>query len=191
MTEYFEVIERDGAARIGDLRLQPSITTPALIDDVLVDSGSAWTEERDVPDGDEETLTVLPHRAFPAGTPEAVQTAFESHYPDVSYPSAAVVSAETAADHGTDAYVISGTPGLAGHSEAFVDAIVETRNEIPPDAGLYLPGIATPGNLATLASAGGDLFDTDRAVVRGTQGWYLTPHGEYRLDDLDELPCSC
>ncbi|MFW5956172.1 MAG: archaeosine synthase subunit alpha [Halorhabdus sp.] len=191
MTEYFEVIDRDGAARIGDLRLQSSITTPALIDDVLVDAGSAWIEERDVPDGDEETLTVLPHRAFPAGTPAEVQSAFEPDYPAVDYPSAAVVSAETAADHGTDAYVLSGTPGLAGHSEALVDAIVETRTEIPPDAGLYLPGIATPGTLAMLASVGADLFDTDRAVVRARQGWYLSAHGEYRLDDLDELPCSC
>ncbi|WEL22442.1 archaeosine synthase subunit alpha [Halorhabdus sp. BNX81] len=191
MTEYFEVIDRDGAARIGDLRLAASITTPALIDDVLVDAGDLWTEDRQVPDGSDDELTVLPHRGFPAGTPEEVQTAFDPAVPDVEYPSAAVISPETAADHGTDAYVLAGGAGLVGHSEAFVDAIVETRESIPPDAGLYLPGVATPGNVATLAYAGVDLFDTDRAVVRGTQGWYLTRDGEYRLADLDELPCSC
>ncbi|WP_136688199.1 archaeosine synthase subunit alpha [Halorhabdus amylolytica] len=191
MTEYFEVIDRDGAARIGDLRLAESITTPALIDDVLTDAGSLWTADRSVPDGDEETLTVLPHRGFPAGTPDEVQTAFDPAVPDIEYPTAAVVTPETAADHGTDAYVLSGGSGLVGHSEAFVDAIVATRESIPPDAGLYLPGVATPGNVATLAYAGVDLFDTDRAVVRGTQGWYLTPDGEFRLDALDELPCAC
>ncbi|MFB6202705.1 MAG: tRNA-ribosyltransferase, partial [Halorhabdus sp.] len=121
MTEYFEVIGRDGAARIGDLRLDASITTPALVDDVLSDAGSLWTADRQVSEGDEETLTVLPHRGFPAGTPEEVQTAFDPAVPDIDYPSAAVVSPGTAADHGTDAYVLAGGPGLVGHSEAFVD----------------------------------------------------------------------
>ena len=191
MTEYFEVIDRDGAARIGDLRLAESITTPALIDDVLADAGSLWTADRSVPDGDEGALTVLPHRGFPAGTSDEVQDAFDPDHPDVPFPSAAVVSPETASDRGTDAYVLSGAQGLIGHSEAFVEAIVDVRESIPPDAGLYLPGVATPGNVATLAYAGADLFDTDRAVIRGTQGWYLTPDGESRLDDLDELPCAC
>ncbi|QGN06339.1 tRNA-ribosyltransferase [Halorhabdus sp. CBA1104] len=191
MTEYFEVIDRDGAARIGTLRLADAITTPALVDDVLEETGSLWSGEQAVPDGDESTLSVLPHRAFPAGTPTEVQTAFEPNYPDVAFPSAAVVSPETAGDHGTDAYVLAGASGFTGHSAAFVEAIIATREAIPPDAGVYLPGIATPGNVATLAAAGADLFDTDRAVVRGTQGWYLTADGEYRLDNLDELPCAC
>ncbi|WP_181685711.1 archaeosine synthase subunit alpha [Halorhabdus salina] len=191
MTEYFEVIDRDGAARIGDLRLADSLTTPALLDDVLEEAGSLWSDEQAVPDGDESTLSVLPHRAFPAGTPAEVQAAFEPNYPDVAFPSAAVVSPETAADQGTDAYVLAGASGFTGHSAAFVEAITSTRESIPPDAGLYLPGIATPGNVATLAYIGADLFDTDRAVIRGTQGWYLTSDGEYRLDDLEELPCAC
>ncbi|WP_135666227.1 archaeosine synthase subunit alpha [Halorhabdus rudnickae] len=191
MTEYFEVIDRDGAARIGDLRLAESITTPALVDDVLSDAGSLWTADRQVPEGSEDEVTVLPHRGFPAGTPEEVQTAFDPSVPDIEYPSAAVVSPETATDHGTDVYVLSGGSGLVGHSAAFVEAVLATRDSIPPDAGLYLPGVATPGNVALLVYAGIDLFDRDRAVIRGTQGWYLTRDGEHRLKDLEELPCSC
>ncbi len=34
MTDYFEVHERDSAARVGELRLADSVTTPALVDDV-------------------------------------------------------------------------------------------------------------------------------------------------------------
>ena len=33
MTEYFEVHERDGAARVGELRLRDPVTTPAVADD--------------------------------------------------------------------------------------------------------------------------------------------------------------
>jgi len=191
MTEYFEVHERDGAARLGEVRLAASLVTPAVVDDVLADAGSEWVRERDPPGGDEAALTVLPHRAFPAGTPEEVQDAFAVEYPDVEFPSAAVVTPETAADHGADAYVLSTAQGIVGHAEAFVDAIVATREEIPADTALYLPGVATPANVATLAYAGVDLVDTDRAVVKGTQGKYLTTDGEYFLADLEEFPCAC
>ena len=191
MTDYFEVHDRDGAARLGELRLADPVTTPGLVDGVLEDAGSEWAADREVPEGDESALTVLPHRALPGGTPEEVQAAFAGDYPDVEYPSAAVVSPATAADHGTDAYVLSTAQSIAGHAEAFVDAIVETRSAIPADSALYLPGVATPGNVATLAYAGVDLVDADRAVVKGTQGKYLTADGEHFLEDLTELPCAC
>jgi len=206
MTDYFEVHERDGAARLAEVRLDSPVTTPALVTDadradgapeagvarpVLSDAGTGWATEPDAPAGDESRLTVLPARGFPAGTPEDVQDAFAPEYRTVEFPSAAVVSAETVADHGTDAYVLSGAPGLVGHAQAFVDAMVRVRETIPPDAGLYLPGVATPANVATLAYAGVDLVDADRAVVRGTQGRYLTVDGHQFLEDLDELPCAC
>ena len=191
MTDHFEVHERDGAARIGELRLADPLTTPALGDDVIDDAGSLWPADREVPDGDDATLTVLPHRGLPAGTPDEVQDAFAVDYPDVDYPSAAVVSPGTATDHGTDAYVLANAGGYTGHAAAFVDAMLETRRAVPADTALYLPGVATAANVATLAYAGADLFDTDRAVVRGTRGFYQTTDGEYFLEDLDELPCAC
>jgi archaeosine synthase len=191
VTEYFEVHERDGAARLGELRLAEPLSTPALGDDVLEDAGSLWPENPDPPAGDESALTVLPHRAFPAGTDERVQEAFAVDYPDVEFPSAAVVTAATAADHGADAYVLSGAPGLAGHARAFVDAVLDVRRAVPADTALVVSGVATPANAATLAYAGVDLVDSDRAYVRGLEGFYLTSDGEAFLEDLVELPCSC
>jgi len=191
MTDYFEVDDRDAAARAGELRLADPVQTPGLVDDVLVDAGSEWVADQSVPDGDDDALTILPHRALPGGTPEEVQDAFAVDYPDVDFPSAAVVSSDTARDCGTDAYVLSNAQAVTGHAAAFVEAIVETREAIPADTALYLPGVATPANVATLASAGVDLVDTDRAVVKGTQGKYLTTDGEQFLEDLSELPCAC
>jgi len=208
MTQFFEVHGRDGAARDGEVRLADPLRTPAIVDDVLADAGSLWPEERAIPEaggggdgnaaddpaGTDAALTVLPHRGFPAGTDPEVQDAFEPDYPEVDYPSAAVVHQDTAADHGQDAYVLASAQGIVGHAAAFVDAMLTTRETIPPDTALYLPGVATPGNVATLAYAGVDLVDTDRAVIRGTQGWYLTSDGEQRISDFDEgdeLPCAC
>ena len=211
MTDYFEVHGRDGAARRGELRLASPVSTPALVTDadasagdgsaarpeagvahaVLADAGSEWVAERDPPAGDESRLTALPHRALPAGTPAEVQEAFAPDSPDADFPSAAVVSRETAADHGADAYVLSEAAGIVGHAAAFVDAVTSVRESIPPDSALYLPGVATPANVATLVYAGVDLVDADRAVVRGTEGHYLTADGHAFLDDLDELPCAC
>ncbi len=194
MTDHFEVHERDGPARLGEVRLADRLTTPALVDDVLEDAGSLWPEDRAVPDGDESSLTVLPHRAFPGGTPEEVQEAFAVDYPAVEYPSAAVVTPETArkaVDADPDAYVLSNAQEVTGHARAFVAAVVRTREAVPPDTALYLPGVATPANVATLAYAGVDLVDTDRAVVEGTRGKYLTVDGEHVLEDLTDLPCAC
>jgi archaeosine synthase len=194
MTDYFEVHGRDGAARVGELRLAESRITPALADDFLVDAGSLWPADRDVPEGDETVLTVLPHRAFPPGTHEEVQDAFAVDYPDVDYPSAAVVSADTAADAAAcdaDAYVLSEAQGMVGHAARFVETLLRARRALPADSALMLSGVATPGNAATLVYAGVDLLDAKRARVKGRQGVYLTTEGERRLEDLEELPCAC
>ncbi|MFB6105311.1 MAG: archaeosine synthase subunit alpha [Halobacteriaceae archaeon] len=202
MTEYFEVHTRDGPARRGELRLPTAVETPALVgpvdvDDhdavasILRDAGSRWRRERSVPDTEPSELTILPHRAFPRGTDDRVKRAFEPAVPDLADPTAAVVAPETAADHGVDAYVLAGAPGHVGHARSFREAITTTRRSIPDDTALYLPGVATPGNVALLAYAGVDLVDADRAVVRGTQGRYLTPDGPLFLEDLEELPCAC
>jgi len=133
-------------------------------------------------------LTVLPHRAFPAGTDPTVQDSFAVDYPDVAYPSAGVVTGETAADHGCDAYVLSNAPGVVGHGASFRDEMIAVREATPPDTALYLAGVATPANVATLVAAGADLVDAKLARVKGRQGIYLTTDGEYHLDELDELP---
>ncbi|CAI49344.1 archaeosine synthase [Natronomonas pharaonis DSM 2160] len=191
MTEYFEIHGRDCAARRGELRLDESRRTPAAVDDIVTDAGSLWHADQSVPDGDESALTVLPHRALPPGTDETVAEAFETDQPNVSSPSAAVVSPETANDYGTDAYVLAGAPGYVGHAAAFVEAVVAVREAIPDDAALYLSGVATPANVATLVYAGVDLVDEKRARARGLEGFYLTTDGEAFLEDLEELPCAC
>lgn len=191
MTTYFEITDRDGAGRRGELRLTEPRNTPSLVDDVVVDADSLWPSERETPEGNPAALTILPHRAFPPGTDERVMSAFETPVADFEAPSAAVVSPETARNLGTDAYVLAGGPALIGHARALVESVLTVRRAIPDDTALYTSGVATPGNAALLVYLGVDLLDTDRAVVRGTQGRYLTPEGAWDLETLQELPCAC
>ncbi|MHB9288059.1 archaeosine synthase subunit alpha [Halobacteriales archaeon Cl-PHB] len=209
MTDYFEVHERDGPARVGELRLADSVTTPALVGNrdvdsgpaveghpagphpILRDAGSRWTADREVPEGDEGALTILPHRALPGGTPDEVREAFAVSEQAPDYPNAAVVTPDTATNLGADAYLLSNAQELRGHARAFVAGMIRTKENTPADTALYLPGVATPANVATLVSAGVDLLDADRAVVKGTEGEYLTVEGTKFLADLEELPCAC
>ncbi|MFB6312018.1 MAG: tRNA-ribosyltransferase, partial [Salinirussus sp.] len=123
MTEYVEIEERDGAARLGTLRLAEEVRTPAMVtttsdsvtfegirwapNPILRDAGSEWVSDRELPEGDDSLLTILPHRGLPGGTPDRVQEAFAGDVPDVDYPSAAVITPDTAANQGADAYVLS------------------------------------------------------------------------------------
>ncbi len=191
MTEYFEVLDRDGAARVGKLRLAEPLQTPGLIGEALQDAGSLWAAERTVPSGSEDKLTVLPHRAFPSGTPTAVQEELDVPAPDIEGPSAAVISRDSAGNRETDAYVLSGPGTLLGHARAFVETLISIRRAIPDDAALVLSGAATPANAALLAYAGVDIVDADRAVVAGTRGRYLEPTEAEFLDERSELSCAC
>ncbi|SMO63974.1 archaeosine synthase subunit alpha [Halorubrum cibi] len=191
MTDHFEVHERDGAARIGELRLADPVTTPALADPFLADAGSLWTADHEVPEGDEAALTVLPHRSFPAGTREEVRESFRVDHPAIDAPTAAVVDSEAPRDVGADAYVLADASGFVGHGEAFRDAILSAKAALPADTALLLSGVATPLNVALLAYAGVDLVDASLARTKGTQGMYLTADAEHFLEDLEELPCAC
>src|SRR6056297_381233 len=191
MTEYFEVLDRDGAARLGELRLSTPVLTPALLDDVLVDSGSRWTADQPIPESDDDRLTILPHRSLPAGTRQEVREAFATEASDVDAPSAAVVSSESPHDLGVDAYILSDASGFVGHGEGLTDAIIRAKDALPADTALVLSGVATPLNVATLVYAGVDAVDAKLAKIKGSQGKYLTSDDEAFLEDLDELPCAC
>ena len=191
MTDYFELLDRDGAARIGELRLAEPVTTPARVDDILVDSGSLWNADREHPEGDDDALTILPHRSLPAGSREEVQEAFETAHADTDFPTAAVVASDDPTPQGADAYILSDASGFVGHGEGFKDAIISVKDALPADTALVLSGVATPRNVALLVYAGVDGVDAKLAKVKGSQGKYLTSDAELFLDDLNELPCSC
>lgn len=191
MTEYFEVVERDGPARLGTVRLASPQSTPALCDSFLRTGESQWSGEPALPDPSEELITMLPSRGFPPGTDDRVIDAFDTDPPAFAGPSGTVITEQTARDRGVDVYALSTAQSIVGHAAAFCETITAVRGAIPPDTALYLSGVATPANAALLCFAGVDLLDDTRARILGSQGVYLTRDGRWPLAEVTERPCPC
>lgn len=191
MTEYFEVLERDGPARLGTVRLTDPVATPGVIDGSLENAGSRWATEPSLPNPRSDVVTMLPHRGFPPGTDERVIDAFDEVPPAFDGPAGTAITTQTAGDRGTDVYAVSNAQSIVGHAAAFCESIVHVREELPDDVALYLSGVATPANIAMLVYAGIDLVDETSARIAGSQGHYLTREGSWPVADLSETPCAC
>ncbi|MBU0496831.1 MAG: DUF5591 domain-containing protein [Candidatus Thermoplasmatota archaeon] len=80
---------------------------------------------------------------------------------------------------------------LLHHSSSFLDTLTQLRAILPPYQLLYIPAIATPGNMALLNYIGIDLFDNGQAVQAAVNSNLLFPEGTYPLTTLKENPCTC
>ncbi|OPY26951.1 MAG: Archaeosine synthase [Methanocella sp. PtaU1.Bin125] len=105
-------------------------------------------------------------------------------------PSGAVVG-PAKAQAGADMYILAGARSIEGDARAVLDSIIRIRDTTKPDTALYLPAMATPENVSLLVWLGADVVDDVLAVIKAYQGLYLTEDGEYRIEELDELPCTC
>ena len=195
MTKYFEVIRRDGPARLGKLSLEQTIQTPAIVskDDYLCRGrvfsfGSTEEAMEPVPtsNGDKK-LVILPY------IPSAlhVEPLLELPGQELDGPKGIVVHPFFGGKPDcADVYVMSSAGSLKNPRD-LIGAVVGVRNRIPADTALYVPALATPANLAFLVYLGIDLIDTTRVVADAYYGRYHTRDGVRSLADFDELPCRC
>ena len=77
------------------------------------------------------------------------------------------------------------------NSKNFVDFIIAKRKTIGNHKAMFIPAIAKPANLSLLVYLGCDLFDNSQAIISARNDTMLFSDGEKKIDDLDELPCSC
>jgi len=73
----------------------------------------------------------------------------------------------------------------------FVAAIVDLRRSMGYARLLYVPGLATPGNLAILAYGGVDLVDSTRVLFESTLDRFHTADGSWDAGEVDAGACSC
>ena len=187
MTKFYEVRKRDGAARLGRLLIGgAAVETPLLLSVEAVRSGDApvlpagaVTESGNA---DTDKLLVYDGRGLPAGWAAArgVVVLPETH-----------PLAFDARDVKADLYVVGYAPRLLTSGKRLVAEIIRLRENIPPDAALYVPAVATPANVAFLIYMGVDVVDDAAAVLKGYEDVYLTDYGELRLSELDNFPCCC
>jgi len=90
-----------------------------------------------------------------------------------------------------DATVIECASQLFQRSKNFVDFIVNLKGKKEFEKPIYASSVAVPSNLALLAYIGIDLFDSTSAIIAARNKIMFFPDGEYKTEELTELPCSC
>ena len=214
MTQYFEIEQRDGAARIGKLLLSPELRTPCILRTTelgklespgpVVDAGSYWGVKSDAEleahvkqireKAGNGTLIILPHQAYPPAIPaESLGkvkrfTAIDGE--KIEGPTGSILRVGREPEK-TDLYVMEGAGTLENNARRFLETIIELKNQIPPDTALYAPNLALPENIALLAYLGIDVLDDTRAEIAAYSDIYLTAAGSFYLDSLTEFPCRC
>jgi archaeosine synthase len=200
MTRYFEVLRRDGPARLGKLMLDGPISTPAIISEkdysfpgsaydfgsvAEVAASNSPSEKTRKPAA--EKLAILPY----VPSTLHVEPSFDLPDYEVEGPKGVVLHPfYIGKPKKADVYVMAGAGSLRNPRD-LINALVGVRNKIPSDTALYAPALAAPANLAFLIYLGIDLIDATRAVADAYFWRYHTRDGVIALGDFDELPCRC
>jgi len=90
-----------------------------------------------------------------------------------------------------DVIIIKYAKQLFERPKKFVDFVVNLRKKAGPEKTIFAPGIAVPSNLALLTYISLDLFDSSRAIIAARNNTMFFSDGEYKTNDLTELPCNC
>ncbi len=69
--------------------------------------------------------------------------------------------------------------------------ILTSKRFLPHDKAIHLFGAGHPIFFAPAVAAGVDLFDSAAYALFAKDDRYLTVHGTYQLDKMEEFPCSC
>lgn len=207
MTRYFEVYQRDGAARKGRLLLSRTIETPCVLktetlkDNTgqIVDAGSLW-EVGNVEKAEhrlqqlrseigDDRLIILPHMCLAPDAPDCIPEPLEM----LSSNSGATgrVYRKGRALKAADLYILEGAGVFENNARALLERVLDLKDSTPDDTAVYLPDICLPENLAMLVYMGADVLDTTKATVAAYKDIYLTHAGSFDLRSLSELPCRC
>ena len=195
MTKFFEVLRRDGPARMGKLLSERQISSPALISkDDYISAGSVYSYasvDEAIRAG--EALRECKKLAIMPYVPAALRTEPAPELPDFESagPKGVLVHPFSArVPPQADVYVLGNAAAL-GNPRDLVAALVGVLERIPPDSALYAPALATPANLALLVYLGVDLVDGTRMLADGLLGRYHTRDGCWLASEIAELPCRC
>ena len=196
MTKYFEVLRRDGPARMGKLLLERQIKTPAIItSEDYISAGSVYgyasVQEAEAATEslkDQKRLAIMPF--VPADLHS--KPPMKLSCVDSLGPKGAVIHPFSSEEpEKADVYVI-GAAGSLKNPRDLVKALVGVSERTPPDCALFAPSLATPANLCFLIYMGVDLIDEVRIMADGLLGRYHTRDGIFNISDLGaELPCCC
>jgi len=182
----FEIVERDGLARTGELELDGAkVITPAIafVDTKCFPAPENSLKMRSIDRAGPEDLLIAPS-GFGSGMEreKKADARIEPGYRGSPY--AEVPDA-------TAILTPSRTSELLLDSRKFVDALESLKNGDNLLKPLLCSVLGLPHRLALLAYTGFDLFDSLPLIMASETGSFLTSTGVLPYERLADLPCSC
>lgn len=216
----FEVVERNGQARIGSWDIEEqslNVKTPnilfiasdsfnppneaeILISDSAIQDGKPHIESLgslfSQYDKKITEYTVSPHLVFPLSQYELNDHAAVVNKEKVQSKAFVTVGKGPSisdAVSGVDAavYILANSLHLIRRPKEFVETVVKLREAIGYQSLIYTPGLGAPSHIALLAYLGIDLFDSIPSIMNARMGNYLTTQGKVPHDEVYEDFCFC
>ena len=97
----------------------------------------------------------------------------------------------TVKDYSATIFILTNALQLFNQPRKFVDFTIDLREKIGYQKAIYLPAIGDPTTFALLTYLGIDLFDSTSAIIAARNNYLLFETGKFKIDELNELPCSC
>ena len=77
------------------------------------------------------------------------------------------------------------------HYKDLVDVVMNSMKELPDDTARHLMGAGHPMIFALCVAMGCDLFDSAAYILYAEDDRFLSTRGTFKLENLQEMPCSC
>jgi len=208
MSKFYEVRERDGAARLGELSLRNGkLLTPFMLDlERFSPPEEKESEEKESVGKAEkankagEVGSVCGERrfSFEFGEMLIFSEGSEGSEENWEEPRGALLLPE---EHplavrqknlDVDFIVLAYASRILKSARDFASILISARESVPADVALWLPAVATPENFSLLAYCGVDIVDNALPLLEGYEGFYMLEEGKIRVSELrGELPCAC
>ena len=77
------------------------------------------------------------------------------------------------------------------HYKNLVDVVMNSMSELPDNTTRHLMGAGHPMIFALCVAMGCDLFDSAAYILYAEDDRFLSTRGTFKLENLQEMPCSC
>jgi archaeosine synthase len=216
----FEVIDRNGLARIGKWLIEnqnKEVKTPNILflesDEIkALDESEILISEKEISHdkpyirsseslfmGIQEDITdsnISPALFYPPSQMELNTHAAKLNKEHLSSRIFVVCGkdemvANSAYEVDAEVYVLPNTLQLIRNPRSLIFTLVTLRKTIGYNKLIYTPGVGNPNHIALMSYCGVDLFDSTPLLLNARLGNYLTSQGKLSENDVRETFCFC
>jgi archaeosine synthase len=213
----FQVIHRDGPARIGQLTLdKKTIVTPNILflytsrckapafSDILLTNENLKNKKPMLCIGEnifsttkkktQKSLCLEDYLIYPKDVSLELHLSGRLSNKNTEcclIPAKKELIPALAQNNNAQLFIVAYATQLFSQQTQFVDFITELRQKIGYQKPIYLPCVGDPTSLAFLIYLGIDFFDSSSAIMAARNDTFLFPTGFFRKNQLTELPCGC